>query len=109
MPLAIPCHVGVAAISAVHCVSARTKTRSKKSSSGVTAARSRITAETRGVRGWVAVLTRGSSQVTRAGGRRASAGRAVVPAPRPAEAPLLDAGPQRAAEPAGAPVLAADQ
>src|SRR4029450_3233613 len=35
-PRASPCHVGVAAIKAVHCVIARTKTRSKKSSSGVT-------------------------------------------------------------------------
>src|SRR3954471_19208324 len=44
MPLASPAHVGSAAISAVHCVSARTKTRSKNSSSGVTRDSSRRTA-----------------------------------------------------------------
>ncbi len=43
-PLASPSQVGSAAISAVHWVSARTKTRSKKSSSGVTLASSRIVA-----------------------------------------------------------------
>src|SRR4051794_32347296 len=44
MPLASPAHVGSAAISAVHCVSASTKTRSKNSSSGVTRDSSRSTA-----------------------------------------------------------------
>ena len=40
-PFARPDHVGSAAMSAVHCVSASTKTRSKKSSSGVTVSPSR--------------------------------------------------------------------
>src|SRR5215218_9922108 len=43
MPLAIPSHVGSAAISAVHCVNASTNTRSKNSSSGVTISASRMT------------------------------------------------------------------
>ena len=38
-----PSHVGFSAISAVHCVSARTKTRSKNSSSGVTRSSERST------------------------------------------------------------------
>ena len=50
-PLASPAQVGSSAISAVHCVIARTKTRSKKSSSGVTRSVSRNTAEIRGARG----------------------------------------------------------
>src|SRR4029077_17799954 len=49
-PLSIPSHVGVPAISAVHCVSASTNTRSKNSSSGVTRSPSRSTAEMRGLR-----------------------------------------------------------
>src|SRR3954454_19346380 len=44
MPLARPLQVGSAAISAVHCVSASTNTRSKNSSSGVTRDSSRRTA-----------------------------------------------------------------
>ena len=43
-PCAMPAHVGFSAISAVHCVRASTKTRSKNSSSGVTRSPSRITA-----------------------------------------------------------------
>ena len=45
-----PHQVGSSAISAVHCVIARTKTRSKKSPSGVTRSVSRNTAEIRGAR-----------------------------------------------------------
>ena len=44
MPFASPSHVGWSAISAVHCVSASTNTRSKNSSSGVTRASSRSAA-----------------------------------------------------------------
>src|SRR3954462_3797331 len=44
MPLASPAQVGSAAISAVHCVSASTNTRSNNSSSGVTRDSSRRTA-----------------------------------------------------------------
>src|SRR3954447_10664528 len=47
-PWASPDQVGWCAISAVHCVNARTKTRSKKSSSGVTCSRSRRVAPSRG-------------------------------------------------------------
>ena len=43
-PFASPAHVGSCAISAVHCVSASTNTRSKNSSSGVTRSSSRRTA-----------------------------------------------------------------
>src|ERR671915_1141185 len=47
---ASPSQVGTSAISAVHWVSASTKTRSKKSSSGLTRSSERNTAVTRGVR-----------------------------------------------------------
>ena len=47
-PCARPVQVGSCAISAVHCVSASTKTRSKKSSSGITRSPSRIAAVSRG-------------------------------------------------------------
>ena len=62
IPLSIPSHVGVRAISVVHCVSARTNTRSKNSSSGVTRSPSRITAPICGRRLGlgVAALTRGA-------------------------------------------------
>src|SRR5918998_3088557 len=53
---AMPSQVGTAAISAVHWVRARTKTRSKNSSSGVTRSSERSTAFIRG--GRAAVLTR---------------------------------------------------
>ena len=56
IPFARPDHVGSAAMSAVHCVSARTKTRSKKSSSGVTVSSSRATAVRRRVREPASVL-----------------------------------------------------
>src|SRR3954453_3710588 len=46
-PWASPDQVGWWAINAVHCVNARTKTRSKKSSSGVTCSRSRRVAASR--------------------------------------------------------------
>src|SRR6476620_1976429 len=49
-PRAMPPHVGSAAMSVVHCVSASTKTRSKNSSSGVTRSSSRRTAVRRCVR-----------------------------------------------------------
>ena len=55
MPSASPDQVGLSAISAVHWVSARTKTRSKKSSRGSTRSPSRIAALNRGVRVSVAV------------------------------------------------------
>ena len=42
MPWAIPSQVGLSTISVVHWVSASTKTRSKKSSSGVTRSPSRM-------------------------------------------------------------------
>ena len=51
----MPSHVGWSAISAVHCVRASTKTRSKNSSSGVTRPRSRSTGSSREP-GWAAVL-----------------------------------------------------
>src|SRR4051794_10222435 len=62
-PLATPVHVGSAAMSAVHCVSASTNTRSKNSSSDVTRPSSRRTVVTCGR--WVraAVATCASSQV----------------------------------------------
>src|SRR4051794_20913996 len=47
-PCASPDQVGSCAISAVHWVKARTKTRSKKSSSGVTCSRLRRVAPSRG-------------------------------------------------------------
>src|SRR3954471_11451990 len=56
MPLAMPRHVGSCAISAVHCVIARTKTRSKNSSSGVTRSSWRSTAVRCGVRVRAAVV-----------------------------------------------------
>ena len=56
-----PSHVGSSAISAVHCVSASTNTRSKNSSSGVTLSFSRSVAVRRGAWGRVAV-TRTCSQ-----------------------------------------------
>src|SRR3954454_19020765 len=54
----MPDHVGSAAMSAVHCVRARTKTRSKKSSSGVTVSPSRATAVRRRLRETASVLMR---------------------------------------------------
>ena len=57
----MPSHVGVRAISVVHCVSASTNTRSKNSSSGVTRSPSRMTALTRGTRGGCDELTGPSS------------------------------------------------
>ena len=42
MPFARPSHVGSSAISAAHCVSASTNTRSKNSSSGVTVSSERL-------------------------------------------------------------------
>ncbi len=54
-PLQSPSHVGSCAMSAVHCVSARTKTRSKNSSSGMTRPPVRSVADRRGVRdAWLA-------------------------------------------------------
>src|SRR4051812_47013822 len=55
-PWTSPCQVGFSAISAVHCVSVRTKTRSKNSSSGRTRSSSRTTARRR--RGGAAVVIR---------------------------------------------------
>src|SRR4051812_24506766 len=52
----MPAHVGSCAISAVHWVMARTKTRSKNSSSGATRSPSRSTAAKRGARAWLAVV-----------------------------------------------------
>src|SRR5215211_579969 len=49
----MPSQVGSCAIKAVHCVIARTKTRSKKSSSGVTRSSSRRTGPRRAVRACV--------------------------------------------------------
>src|SRR5688572_23465241 len=56
-PLARPSQVGSSAISAVHCVSASTYTRSKNSSSGVTRDSSRSTAVRRRGRGSVVAAT----------------------------------------------------
>src|SRR3954454_13729257 len=52
----MPAQVGSCAISAVHWVMARTKTRSKNSSSGATRSPSRSTAANRGARAWLAVV-----------------------------------------------------
>src|SRR3954464_652412 len=52
----MPAQVGSCAISAVHWVMARTKTRSKNSSSGATRSPSRSTAANRGARAWVAAV-----------------------------------------------------
>ncbi len=59
-PLAIPSHDGSFAISCVHWVIARTKTRSKKSSRGVTVSASRMVGFTRGA--WVARRSEGTLQ-----------------------------------------------
>ena len=81
----MPSHVGVCAISVVHCVSASTNTRSKNSSSGVTRSSSRITAVTRGRRWRCDALTPPSSQPAHPGpagaagrGTRARSGRRIV-------------------------------
>src|SRR3954452_17807933 len=52
----MPAQVGSCAISAVHWVMARTKTRSKNNSSGATRSPSRSTAANRGARAWLAVV-----------------------------------------------------
>ena len=67
-PLPSPSHVGSSAISAVHCVRARTKTRSKNSSSGVTRSPSRRTAPRRR-RGPVEVTMGRSSHAVEPGRR----------------------------------------
>src|SRR2546421_703366 len=61
---ATPSQVGTSAISAVHCVSARTKTRSKNSSSGVTRSTSpRRTAVRWGARGGGELVLAGPQDV----------------------------------------------
>src|SRR5215216_6448693 len=62
IPLARPSQSGWSAISAVHCVRARTKTRSKNSSSGVTRSSERSTAVMCGARIEAADLTPPSSR-----------------------------------------------
>src|SRR3954465_8314306 len=63
----MPRHVGSCAINAVHCVMARTKTRSKNSSSGVTRSSWRSTAGRCGERVRAAVVMRSSCPMTETG------------------------------------------
>ena len=73
-PCPSPSQVGLSTISAVHWVSARTKTRSKKSSSGITRSPSRITALSRRV---------GASTCASIAGMIANGGDRPPPGPAP--------------------------
>src|SRR3954451_5168728 len=99
MPCANPSQVGWWNISAVHCVIARTKTRSKKSSSGITRSPSRSTGLSRGARVVVAVAiaphdggSAGFTTVSRLIGERQRAPGAHSPANLRAALAVREAG-----------------